>query len=196
MGLLRRLPDSALRRNGFGLAYGVNVRTSNEALVDIEEGRRGVIVEKDGSFASSVAANTGFLGWGSQQSNPPPSLASNGIRLNPYVLAEYSLEFARFVRGHLMEELGREGWTLAIVARNLQTGNPIPYYPSNPTQIGHQAYRAILDSASETFPATGEAEHDGYELLRHLLEWFGVPAKGISFVDDERITAETIRSWR
>jgi hypothetical protein len=97
-GTLRSLPDRALRPNGFGLGYGHYVRAVDDALVDVEEGRRGVLVAPEGTLVTAALAIPDFLGW-ADRGIPPNSLADRAsVRLNPYVLAEYSLEFARFVR--------------------------------------------------------------------------------------------------
>ena len=197
MGLMRDLPQHDLRRSGFGLGYGVHVKATDDALVDIEEGRRGLLVTRAGRAAAVAAANAGFLGWASERAIPPANVAGiDAIRLNPYVLAEYALEFARFVHLELGPRLNGPTWTLGVVARNLKSGIPMPYVPSNPHEWMHQAFLPVIDNAVETFPSTGDVEVDAYELLRLLVQLFGLPESLIPFVTDGRIRAETILAWR
>jgi hypothetical protein len=181
------MPQRNTRPNGFGLGYGHNVEDIDSALANIEEGRRGVMVERDGMLTALAVGSPAFLGWGTS-AIPPPGLAfADSMALNPYVLADYSLEFARFVREILMPTVGTDqGWMLGVVGRELKSGEPVLFLPG----VG----ASQVDSDSESFPASSEAETDAYELLRQFVAWFGSDA--VPFAEDGRISAETVRTWR
>jgi len=194
-GALRDLPRRGIRSSGFGLGYGLKPESAGRALADIEEGRRGVMVDLDGTLTAVAIANRDFLGW-ADRGIPPNGISDRpAIGLNRYVLAEYSLEFSRFLRSELITKIGVDGWYLAVLATRLQSGDPAPYLPDSVNPLSHSARTAVVDEGLAVFPATEDPEQNAYELLRRYVEWFGCPPDAVPFGVDERISEETVLSW-
>lgn len=195
LGALRRLPDRAIRRSGFGLGYGLEVDTIDGALAVIEPRTRGLLVERTGLVLATAAGTDEFLGWATRGRFAPASLADGpSIALNHIVLAEYTLEFARFVRDEIIADRDAAGWRYTVVGRRLRSGTPRVFFPTNMHWMSSAARTPLIDDATENIEATGDPEIDAFRLLAEFLQWFGLEDDSVPYSSNGRISAEAIKS--
>jgi hypothetical protein len=116
------------------------------------------------------------------------------LRPNLLVLAEYALEFARFVHNELIARVGTSGWRLAVTARRLQSGEPTVYLPRSMNWLSHDDRQATVDSPGiEFIDATDDPANDAVK-LGQLVEWFSFRRDDVPFAEGGRVSAEAIRS--
>lgn len=188
-GLLRSLPTDAVRPNGFGLGYGLDPQPVGPGLADIESGRRGLLVDPDGLTLAVALGTREMLGWAHRTWS---GNLDDPLRINRHIIAEWPLEFTRFVMR--VRELGAAvPWRWQASVRRLQTGRP--------PQVLHLGEEWYFDSDP---PRVDEAEIDGdlldaetaaYAIVRWLAGLFNASPERIPAVEDERVSPELIRAW-
>lgn len=167
-GALEHLPDRAIRRDGFGLGYGLDVDSLDGGLAVIEPNRRALLVQRDGLVVAIALGTPEMLGWAHQGRQP-----DDPLRINQHVLVEWPLEFARFVDREI--RLGSPGsWTYQVRGLRLKSGTPRLVLSSLSSFPYGWERPAAADNPEESIDATGVPERDALTLIREVAGWFGI----------------------
>ncbi len=187
-GSLSGLPDLAVRRSGFGLGYGLSIESIGNGMVVAEVGRRGLLVGRDGILIAMALATPEMLGWAAAADSDP-------MPVNPFVLVEWPLEFARFVDSQLVPRAPDVGWAYEARGARLLTGTPSLTLSTGEYPFGF-AQPAVVDSPRATVEWTGDAEVDAYRLIDEFAGWFSMEDFSHSWIDDGRVSIERVRAYR
>ncbi|RJS13943.1 hypothetical protein DRW03_35600 [Corallococcus sp. H22C18031201] len=183
-GALAR-PNS-LRAMGFNLRQRGSLETRNGGLAYLEDPRRCIWLERDGLFTVGAYAEADFLGW---YLNRDRTDTTSPMRLNPLVLAEFTLEFFRFVYSALAPRVSRGRWTFRAVAEGLQSRQGGVLLNPGRHNADHWSYGtpASGDNMTEQFQGTGDASKDAFRALELLYGLFGLPSSAIPYSHDGKI---------
>lgn len=184
-GALRRLPDNALRRSGFGLGYGLEVESLDDGLAVVETGRRSIFVGPDGLAVAVAVGSPNMLGWTGGNEDP--------LKLSPFVLTEWPLEFTRFVHRNLLTAQPGTPWTYTTRADRLLSGTPAVNLNFGPDFFDGRVPRT--DSARAEFPAI-EPETDAFALEAWFAGLFGFTETDLPWAVEGRIPTEAILAWK
>ena len=184
-GALRRLPEDALRRSGFGLGYGLEVESLDDGLAVVEAGRRSLFVGSDGLTVAIAVGSPNMLGWTGRNEDP--------LKISPFVFTEWPLEFTRFVHRCLVTAQPGTPWTYTTRAERLLSGTPAVNLNLGPDFFDGRVPRT--DGARAEFPAS-EPESDAFVLEAWFAGLFGFAGSDLPWAVEGRIPPEAILLWK
>jgi hypothetical protein len=185
-GLLKSLPQDGVRQMGFGLGYGLDPQPVGSGLVDVGSERRGILVDPDGLIVAVALGTREMLGWADTAWLGDSDTA---LRINSYVLVEWSLEFARFV-DRVRQTAPATAWTWHAHAHGLSTG-----HPPLALRVGtFEVATPRVDRATASGQLTDPGE-TAFEIVRWFTELFGETPDQVPGVVDGRVDADAIRAW-
>jgi len=185
-GALNKPPS--LRYAGFGLSYEDEPERVGADLVVSSARERCLWLRPDGLFAAGMNAKGEFLSWGFTERLEEPT----NVIINPWVMVEFTLLYARFVREHLAHRYGSH-WDYNVQIRgardrpwNLALG--VRRFPTT-------AREPTGDLMSQRLRGSENPERDAYRIVASVYDFFGADRSAIPFVtgdaiDPQRLIAE------
>jgi hypothetical protein len=186
-GALAKPPT--LRWGGFGLSYEEEPERVGAQLVVASARERCLWLHPEGAFAAGMNAKGEFLSWGFTDNLEDPGL----VHINPIVLVEFTLLFARFVWDNLVPRYGR-AWEYFVEIRGAR---------NRPWHLALALRRFPLTSREPTgdymtqrLEGLDSPERDAYKLVASVYDFFGVEHAAIPFaqgdaIDPQQLIAES-----
>jgi hypothetical protein len=183
-----------LRPSGFNLRVQGDVGIRDGAITYLGDPRRAIWVEPDGQFTTAAVASADYLGGGADASN------RGLIRLNPVAVVEWTLEFFRFLVGHIWQAAGSSpGWTCRVVCRRFVSCGPVALargLPSPPSGFDPVAMPASTDQWCKIIEVGGEPAVDAFNGLVELYALFGQPDSSIPLSEGGRVSQQKLFAIR
>ena len=177
-----------VRGMGFNLnSFGRETSTVDGAFVKAGA-RDGVIrLDPNGTMTLVLAATPDFLGWGVNRDS-----MSDHMKINSIVLAETTLEFARFTVD-ILKPAGLNTWRYCIDLRDLKK-NKVALYTGRPGGWHDDLQVASKDVFETIVPGSEDYEADTYKMLTEIYAHFALPEKSIPYTADEKVTVKNIQA--
>lgn len=182
-----RSPPS-LRQNGFNLSAQYPHEVREGSLTYLADPRRALWLDSDGMFSIGGAATEDWFGWAINDRGAP----SAPLRLNSLVLAEYSLEFLRFVHSVLVPLASGE-WLFRARVGNLRTPRGTLLRGGPPDSWSLEPWSGNPVNAGEMQPLPlSQPGSDALAFLTWFYGLYGIPASEIAFVDGDAISEKLL----
>jgi hypothetical protein len=182
-----------LRRNGFGLTYGANIRPGALSILSVDEDRTLLRVDHDGHAINAAAGTRDHLCWAQSVDRTTPA-GPEALRINVVALSEFVYEFCRFVPRELATRWGADGWMLGVTLRRAASADPPLALPA---RWGTDAWLfdarpAETDERFDVFEASLDPAVDAVAILRTIYSVFTLNVDANPFVDEERFNEQKL----
>lgn len=172
------------RSNGFGLSYAEAPKRIGQALV-VTSQERCIWLEHTGVLTAATSASTEFLAWAQRDALPD---SNDALRINAWVIAEYTLTFTTLVEQALIPRYGPCDIAVSIQGASgrrralaLAPGAPDHAFSS----FGQR--QATGPDLLDCFPFDGTAEQAAFRIVLSIYEFFGHRTQDLPFAEDGRI---------
>jgi len=195
-GLKGRVAEpQVLRRDGFNIWTLPEAEVRPDGSLLCATNPKVLWLSPDGFFSVATRADGEFLGWYFNQGHAP----NEPTALNPRVVAEYVLEFCRFLHGELKPR-SPAAWSLwlSIAGFDRQGGILlVPALGAGGNQLFYRhAFReereAIQPRADRHILSGPTSGRDAHRLMAELYALFALPPDSIPYVRDGEVSAEAI----
>lgn len=191
----RLVNHPVLREAGFHLQTRRDVDVVQDGSLVSVSHRRAVWLAPNGFFSAAAVADADFLGWYfNDDADPGP------LTINPRVLAEYVLEFCRFVHTQLaprtdeppalwMSTIGFDRRRGVVLVPEIGAGGAMVRFWR---AMGFQPRPPRQSEAHVRLASRGNAGEDAYQLLVEFYALFGAPPTLIPFQQNGRIDEQVL----
>jgi hypothetical protein len=182
-GALHRPP--VFRANGFGLSFAEAPKRIGQALV-VASQERCIWLDHTGVLTAATSASTEFLAWTQRDAHPE---STEALRINAWVIAEYTLTFTTLVEQSLMPRYGSYELAVSIQGASGRR-RALTLAPGTPDQAFRSfgQRQATGPDLLDCLPFAGTAEQAAFRVVLAVYEFFGHRAHDIPFAEDGRIT--------
>lgn len=186
---------NVLRPNGFHIQTYAQVTVPEDGSLRSATDRRVLCLSPDGFFTAAARGDEEFLGWYFNQRRPP----DDPIAVNPRVLAEYILEFCRFVHAEL-EPRFPATWTLWLSTVGFDRSGGILLVPGLGAggnalffrNMFRDEYKPLRPREDRQVASQGSAGADAYALMVEFYAMCGAPPDEIPYVLNGEVSEEAI----
>lgn len=180
---------------GFGIGWGTSLEIRDGSIETHDATRRCLWIDPDGFTVAACAGTGALLAWGLDHTILPTP-TTEPVAINPTVLAEYTLEFCRFVYATILPRSKSNGWVLSVTARRFREVPRPVYFLVPGAQNTGQSFRPSADEWSREITFVQDEAHAAYALLREFLKLYARPEDDIPLAVDKRIDIERIKALR
>lgn len=190
-GLRRALQHpSVLRRTGFHVRTEAGVEVQGDGSLAAFSGRRVLWLSPDGVLSAAAVADADFLGWYVNEGHQRPTA------INPRVLSEYTLEFARLFHQRI-RPLHAGLWNIwlsvvgfdrdggVVLVPEIGWGGDLARFWRDAHWEQHEPLQPTVHRRVDSTEAPGS---DAYLLLGELYASFGCPPDDIPFVENRSVS--------
>ena len=182
-----------LRENGFTFVTRAPADDREGAVTLLRDPRKAAWLEPDGSFSVGGIIDGDFLGWAFNDDE-----GGGPIRMNPFALAEFVLEFTRFVHTVLVPAVAGE-WMIRARGTHLRAPRGTALREGlGDRWMGPDWSVEPPDNADSSAFSAASAEEDSFRLLEWFYGLYGLSAESLDFVKSGRVVASdfVIRAGR